>query len=49
MSLALILNKTSGYVKEFKVRHDKSNKLMFKTICEKFKIICTKIENLKKY
>ena len=49
--LVLILPKLSGYVKTFK---DKNNKLMFfcmddDKLLVKYKTICTKIEDLKKY
>ena len=48
--LVLILPKTSGYVKTFKVK-DKKNKLMSfrndEKLLEKFKTIWTKIEDLK--
>ena len=48
--LVLILPKTSGYVKTFKVK-DKKNKLMSfrndEKLLEKYKTIWTKIEDLK--
>ena len=48
--LVLILPKTSGYVKTFKVKDKKNNLMSFRNdekLLEKYKTIWTKIEDLK--